>query len=134
MKRMDDILQQMLGINIEYIIGIDEMKIKMVGANDNYYAELDEIIINPKIVDFHDLEIKKSGVNMDLKTPIICNTDNINLSNSMMIGIKSEGKDKNKFIEKIDEIAKSFGPEWEEAVHKRKDAILARSINNSNNL
>ena len=58
-KIMDDILQKMIGIKIEQYIGIEEMKINIEGVDDNYYVKLDEIIINPKIVDFHNIEIKK---------------------------------------------------------------------------
>jgi len=67
------------------------MKINMEGTNDDYYAKLDEILINPKIVDLHNLEIKKNGVKMDFKAPIICNIDNADLSRSMRAGVKFEG-------------------------------------------
>ena len=123
---MDDILQKMIGIKIEQYIGIEEMKINIEGVDDNYYVKLDEIIINPKIVDFHNIEIKKNSIKMDFEAPLICNKDNINISKSIMIGVKLEGKDKNIFNEKVEEIAKNFGPDWEEAVRKRKESILER--------
>ena len=63
---------------------------------------------------------------MDFEAPLICNKDNINISKSIMIGVKLEGKDKNIFNEKVEEIAKNFGPDWEEAVRKRKESILER--------
>ena len=70
-----------------------------------------------------DAEIKKNGLKMEFKAPIICKTRNIEHSSSMMIGVKFEGKDKEAFIEKIEETARNFGPEWERSVHKRKEEI-----------
>jgi hypothetical protein len=127
---MGDILQQKLGVKIEYIIGQNEMKIGMEGADSNYYARLDEILLNPKIVNLYNLEIKKSSVKMDFKAPIICNIDNIDMSKSMMAGVKFEGEDKEAFIQKVEETARNFGPEWEEAVLRRKDEIKRRNIVN----
>lgn len=127
---MRDILQQKLGVKIEYNVGQNEMRIDMEGNDDNYYAKLDEIILNPKIVDLHNLEIKKNGVKMDFKAPIICNINNVDFSRSMMAGVRFEGEDKDAFIEKIEETAKNFGPEWEEAVRRRKEEILKRNKSN----
>jgi len=123
---MRDILQHKLGVKIEYIVNQSEMKIDMEGADDNYYARLDEIIINPQIVDLYNLDIRKNGVKMDFKAPIICNIDTMDLSRSMMAGVKFEGEDKDAFIKKIEEIATSFGPEWEKAVLMRKEEIQKR--------
>ena len=81
-------------------------------------------------MDLHNLEIKKNGVKMDFKAPIICNIDNADLSRLMRAGVKFEGEDKDAFIEKIEETAKNFGPEWEEAVRRRKEEILKRNMSN----
>jgi hypothetical protein len=104
------------------------MRIDMEGADSNFFARLDEIKLNPKIVDLYTLEIKNNGVKMDFKAPIICNLDNVDLSKSMMAGVKFEGEDKGAFIEKIEDVAKNFGPEWESAVRKRKEEIRKRNI------
>jgi hypothetical protein len=125
---MRDILQQKLGVKIEYIAGQNEMRIDMEGADGNFFARLDEIKLNPKIVDLYSLEIKNNGVKMDFKAPIICKLDNVDFSKSMMAGVKFEGEDKGLFIEKIEDVAKSFGPEWESAVRKRKEEIRKRNI------
>jgi len=127
---MRDILQHKLGVKIEYIVNQSEMKIDMEGSDGNYYARLDEIIINPKIVDLYNLDIRKNGVKMDFTAPIICNIDTTDLSRSMMAGVKFEGEDKDAFIKKIEETAISFGPEWEEAVLRRKEEIQKRRIRN----
>ena len=125
---MGDILQQKLGVKIEYIVGQNEMRIDMEGAGGNFFARLDEIKLNPNIVELYNLEIKNNGVKMDFKAPIICKLDNIDFSKSMMAGVKFEGQDKEVFIEKIEGVAKSFGPEWEAAVQKRKEAIQKRNV------
>jgi len=127
---MRDILQHKLGVKIEYIVNQSEMKIDMEGTDGNYYARLDEIIINPKIVDLYNLDIRKNGVKIDFKAPIICNIDTADLSRSMMAGVKFEGEDKDAFIKKIEETARSFGPEWEKAVLKRKEEIQKRRVMN----
>jgi len=125
---MRDILQQKLGVKIEYVVGQNEMRIDMEGADGNFFARLDEIKLNPKIVDLYNLEIKNNGVKMDFKAPIICKLDNVDFSKSMMAGVKFEGEDKAALIEKIEDVAKSFGPEWESAVRKRKEEIRKRNI------
>jgi hypothetical protein len=127
---MRDILQQKLGVKIEYVVGQNEMRIDMEGAEGNFFARLDEIKLNPKIVDLYNLEIKNNGVKMDFKAPIICKLDNVDFSRSMMAGVKFEGQDKNLLIERIEDVAKSFGPEWETAVQKRKEEIQKRNIMN----
>lgn len=124
---MDDILQRKLGVKIEYNLGEDEVIVDMEGAENKVYTKLDEIVINPKIVDLHNLDIRKTGVKMDFKAPVICDTSNLNLLSSMMVGVKFEGEDKNKFIDFIEERARSFGPEWDDAVRRRREEILARS-------
>jgi hypothetical protein len=88
---------------------------------------LDEIVINPKIVDLYGLDIRKTVIKMDFKAPVICDKSNFNLLSSMMVGVKFEGEDKNKFIEFIEERARSFGPEWDNAVRRRREEILARN-------
>ena len=125
---MAEILQEKIGVKIEYAAGQDEMKIDMNNFEDNFYADLDKIAINPRIVDVNDLEIKKNGVKMDLKAPIICNPENFDLSKSLMAGIKFDGKDKDLFSEKIEETARKFSPEWEEAVRNRRQEIQRRSV------
>jgi len=45
----------------------------------------------------------------------------------MMVGVKFEGIDKDAFVQKIEETSRSFGPEWEDAVTRRKEAIQKRN-------
>ena len=127
---MEDILQKKLGVKIDLVAGHDEIKIDMEGSEKNFYARLDEIQLNPKIVNLHNIEIKKNSVKMDFKAPIICNFNNIDPSKSMMVGVKFKGVDRDAFVNKIEETARSFGPEWEEAVLRRKDAIRKRNFDN----
>ena len=124
---MSDILQNLIDLNIEYAVNQEETKINMGENEDNFYTKLDEIKINPKIANINNLEIKKTGIKMNISAPIICRTEAIELNSTMMAGIKFEGKGKSEFIEKIEEKARSFGPEWEKAVEKRKAEILSRT-------
>jgi hypothetical protein len=124
---MDGILQRKLGVKIEYNLGEDEVMVDMGGAEGKHYTRLDEIVINPKIVDLYGLDIRKTVIKMDFKAPVICDKSNFNLLSSMMVGVKFEGEDKNKFIEFIEERARSFGPEWDNAVRRRREEILARN-------
>jgi len=125
---MADILQQKMGVKIEFSVGQNEMRIDMEGSGKNFFAKLDNILINPKIVDLYDLEIKKNGIMMDFKAPIICNNDNVDFSKSMMAGVKFEGEDKEALIGKIEDTARSFGPDWEQAVLWRKQEIQRRNL------
>jgi len=125
---MNGILQEKIGVKVEYYTGQNEMKIDMDEIEETFYANLDRIVINPKIVNLGNLEIKKNGVKMDFKAPIIYNPENFDSSRSLMAGVKFEGKDKFAFIDKIEETARKFSPEWEEAVLKRKEEIQKRSV------
>jgi hypothetical protein len=125
---MNGILQEKIGVKVEYYTGQNEMKIDMDNIEGSFYANLDKIQINPKIVNLGNLEIKKTGIKMDFKAPVICNPENFDSSKSLMAGVKFEGKDKFAFIDKIEETAKKFSPEWEEAVLKRKEEIQKRSV------
>lgn len=124
---VDDMLQKMLGVKIEYNTGLEKMRINTDVDDENFYADLDEIIINPKIVNLHEVEIKKKNVKVDFNTPVIFNPSSAGGSGSMMAGVKFEGVDKYSFIEKIEEVARSFGSEWEEAVEKRRTGIQRRN-------
>ena len=128
---MGDKLQHQQGVKIEYYVGIDLMKINMDGADGNFFAKLNEIIINPKIVDLGNLEIKKNGVKMDFTAPVICNVDGEELPGSMMLGVKFEGVDKKAFNEQIEGLVSRLGEKWEEAVRKRKKQILSRNEHNN---
>jgi len=124
---LEDILQKKLGVKIDLVSGHDEIKIDMEGSENNFYARLDEIQLNPKIVNLYNIEIKKNGVKMDFNAPIICNFNNVDPSKSMMVGVKFEGADRDAFVQKIEETARSFGPEWESAVTRRKEVIQRRN-------
>lgn len=123
---MSDFLQKTIDVKMEYRIGQEKTRINMDESEENFYAKLDEIKINPKIANINNLEIKKTGVKMNFTTPIICRAESIELNSSMMAGVKFEGKGKTEFIEKIEEKAKSFGPEWERSVTKRRKEIIKR--------
>jgi hypothetical protein len=61
-----------------------------------------------------------------MKAPLLYNFDSDQIDNSLIFGVKFDGKDKNRFIEKIEDVARNFGPEWEQAVRKRREEIIAR--------
>jgi hypothetical protein len=123
---MGDVLNKKLRVRIEYSKNSREMKINMEGAEGDYFANLDEVSINPKVVDVNNFEIRKSGVKMDVDAPVICDPDNKDSIESFLVGIKFEGKDKEKVVQHVEERVKSFGPEWEKAVRKRRERIKER--------
>jgi len=125
---MNEILQEKVGVKVEYYTGQNEIKIDIDKLEESFYANLDKVEINPKIINLDNLEIKKNSVKIDFKAPIICSSENFDSSKSLMAGIKFEGKDKIAFMDKIEETARRFSPEWEEAVIKRKEEIKKRSI------
>jgi len=124
---MSDFLQKKVGIRLDYDANQRKSRINMEGRDDNIYANLDFISINPKVVNMHNLEIKKNNVKLDMTTPIIYNERSVSSSSSMLGGIKFEGEDKSSFINIVEETARSFGPEWEKAVDKRRKDIIKRN-------
>ena len=124
---MGDVLNKKMRVKIEYSKNSKEMKINMEGDEKDHFANLDEVSINPKVVDVNNFEIRKSGVKMDVNAPVICDPENDDDSlESFLVGIKFEGKDKEKVAHQVEERVKSFGPEWEKAVKKRKERIKNR--------
>lgn len=124
---MNNILRQMLGIKIEFNSGNEEMKIDIGETNSSFYANLDNISINPKIVNFNSIQLKRTGLKLDFNAPVICNLGQEKMTGSMMLGVKFEGKDKERFSREIEEKIRNFGPEWENAVKRRRDEILSRN-------
>lgn len=121
-------LEKMLGVKIEYNSGIEKMLINTDVDDENFYADLDEIVINPKIVNLNSVMIKKKNIKVDFNTSLILNPDSLKSSGvSMMAGVRFEGVDKSSFVDKIESVAKSFGPEWERAVEKRRKEIKSRN-------
>lgn len=123
---MGDVLNQKIRVKIEYSRNSKEMKINMEGDATDHFANLDEVSINPKVVDVNNFEIRKTGVKMDVNAPVICDPDNDDSLESFLVGIKFEGKDREKIAKQVEERVKSFGPEWEKAVKKRKERIKKR--------
>ena len=124
---MDNILRQMLGIKMELNSDNEEMKIDIGETNSSFYANLDNISINTKIVHFNNIQLKRTGLKLDFKAPVIYNPGQEEMQGSMMLGVKFEGKDKERFSKEIEEKIRNFGPEWENAVKKRREEILSRN-------
>ena len=89
---MGDILQYRRVVGLEYSLGKGEMKINMEGTNDDYYSNVDEVQINPEVVDLNNLGLDKNAVTMRFSKPIICNISSGKYYSSMMCGAKFERK------------------------------------------
>lgn len=126
---MSNVLNKKMNVKIEYSKNSKEMKINLEGTGEDYLVNLDEVSINPKVVDVNNFEIRKSGVKMDFNAPVICDPANEDSIESFLVGIKFEGKDKKIIAKHLEERIRSFGPEWEAAVEKRRDQIKKRSTN-----
>jgi hypothetical protein len=124
---MNNILKEMLGIKIEINSSNEDMKIDVGETNGSLYANLENISINPKIVHFNNIQLKRTGLKLDFNAPIICNLGQEDITESMMLGVKFEGKDKDLFSKEIEEKIRNFGPEWENAVKRRREEILSRN-------
>lgn len=122
----NDVLHQKMRVQIEYNLSSNQMKIRMEGSEEDYYANLEKVSINPKVVDVNNFEVKRNGVSMDFNAPLICDAEKEDVSDSLLVGVKFEGKDKGKVGEEVEKRAKNFGPEWEKAVKKRRERIRKR--------
>ena len=123
---MTETIQYRQVVKLEYTLGQGEMKINMEDTDDNYYSKLDKVEINPKVVNLKHLELNKNGVKMQFTAPVLCNVNSGEHYSSMMIGVKFEGEDEDLLVERIDGLARKFGPLWEKSVKKIKDEIQSR--------
>jgi hypothetical protein len=114
-------------VKVEYDEASKPMKIQMNGESDAYYADLQEMSINPHIVEIQSLLIKKTGIIIDFTAPLVFDPNDRDLSGSLMRGVKVEGRDKGLFLENIEHLARNLGEEWERAVRKRKERIISRN-------
>lgn len=106
---------------------LTSVRIEMEGTENLYLTQIEEILLNPMIVDIKTLEIKKDGINVDFTAPIIFDEKDTNLSSSMMKGVNVKGLDKDKFHNKIEQLARSFGENWERSVKRRREKIIQRN-------
>ena len=123
---MADILQYRRVIGLEYSLGKGEMKIDMDDTNDNYYSNVDEVQINPEVVDLNNLELDKNAVTMHFSKPINCNISSGRYFSSMICGARFEGKERNQHVEKLEDLAKRFKFLIDESVQKKKEEIQSR--------
>jgi len=113
-------------VTVAYDEASKPMKIQMNGEGDAYYADLQEMSLNPHIVKIHSLMIKNTGITIDFIAPLVFDPNDRDLSGSLMRGVKVEGRDKGLFLENIERLARNLGEEWERAVRKRKERIVSR--------
>jgi len=123
---MGDILQYRRVVGLEYSLGKGEMKINMEGTNDDYYSNVDEVQINPDVVDLNNFGLDKNEVTMRFSKPIICNINSGKYSSSMMCGARFEGKERGLLVEKLEDLASKFGFLMDESVQKKKEEIQSK--------
>jgi len=124
---MAETIQYRQIVNLEYKYGVGQTRMNLGDSYHNYYVDVDEIELNPKIVDISNLSLKKGGLELKFSTPIICNVREGRYSNTMLCGVKVMGEDKDKFVEVIAEDLKTkFGPMWEERVKKLREEVEER--------
>ena len=106
---------------------LNSIMVEMEGTENLYLTQFEEILLNPMIVDISKIEIKKEGINVDFTAPIIFDENDTNSTSSMMKGVNVKGLDRDKFHDKVEQIARSFGENWEKSVQRRKEKIIQRN-------
>jgi len=123
---MGDILQYRCVVVLKYSFGKGEIKINMDGTNDDYYSNVDEVQINPDVVDLKNFGLDRNAVTMSFSKPIICNINSGKYFSSMMCGARFEGKERGQLVEKLEDLASKFGFLIDESVQKKKEEIQSR--------
>ena len=95
--------------------------------DDAFTVELDELMVDSRIVDINALEISKHGIKMDCSAPLIYDPESKDQTASIMRGITVIGDQQYKFMENIEHLAGTLGEEWEAAVRRRKEEIIRRN-------
>ena len=123
---MPDILQYRKVKGLEYQIGQGAIKIYIEGTIDNYYSKLDEVNINPEVIDLSHLSITKNIIRMDFSDPIICNINSGRFYSSMECGANLEGRNTNLIVEKLDDLKSRLGTLQDESVMRKKEEMRKR--------
>lgn len=122
---MSEVIQYRKVLGLQYSIDTGQMKIDLDGTNDNYFANLDEVNLNPKKVDMSYFEINKSVVSMKFSEPIICNVKSGRHFSSMDCDVAFDGKDERLSVENIGGLKDKLDYFTDENVEVRKDKILS---------
>ena len=124
---MNEILQYRKVLELQYSLDNGQMKISLEGTSDNYFANLDEVDLNPSKVDLSYFEINKSVVKMRFADPIICNIKSGRHFSSMVCGVDFDGENKGLFVENIGGLKSKMDSFIDESVELRKDKIQSES-------
>lgn len=110
-----------------YDLNNEYLQLSLHNNNEAYTVDLDEMIVDSRIVNINALEISKHGIKMDCSAPLIYDPESKDPMASMMRGITVVGDQQHQFMENIEHLAASLGEEWEAAVKRRKEEILRRN-------
>lgn len=111
---MSEVIQYRDVVALDYSLEKGEIKIKIDGSNDNYYCDIDKLSINPKETDLSSIQVFKNCVRLFFSRPTICNLRSSRYFNNMICGVKIEGEDKDKLVEKLKGLSERLKIEEEE--------------------
>ncbi|MEA3458745.1 MAG: hypothetical protein U9R21_08735 [Candidatus Thermoplasmatota archaeon] len=110
-------------MNLKYLSSSGELKMNFESDDADFHSSLNELEIDPRIVNIGFLKINRDGTQIEFSSPILCKTDGEHFETQMM-GVKFEGKKPDSLLKKMPNIQKKlFGGEWERAVEKQKERI-----------
>jgi len=101
-------------------------------TNAPYQSNINEMEIDPLIVDIKSLKINRNGTEIKFISPLLVSTDG-EIINTNMLGFKVNGETPNKFFDDVDSFhAHNFSKEWFSLVEKQRKRIEDRRkrINN----
>ena len=124
---MSEVIQYRKVLELQYSLDNGQMKIKLEGTDDNYFANLDEIDLNPGEIDLSYFEINKSVVKIRFTDPIICDVKSGKYFSSMTCGAKFSGINKGLFVENIGGLKSKMDSFVDGAVEVRKEKMESES-------
>ncbi|MEF8879159.1 MAG: hypothetical protein V5A64_02050 [Candidatus Thermoplasmatota archaeon] len=99
---MSEVIQYRDVVALDYSLEKGEIKIRIDGIADNYYSDIDKLSINPEETDLSSIQVFKNCVRLFFSSPTICNLRSSRYFNNMICGVKFEGKDEDKVVEKLE--------------------------------
>lgn len=123
---MSEVLQYRKVLELQYSLDTGQIKINLEGSNDNYFANLDEIDLDPRKIDLSYFEINKSVVKMQFSNPIVCNVKSGRHFSSMDCGVALDGENKELFVENIGGLKDKLASFTDEDVELRKEKIQSQ--------
>ena len=113
-------------VNFEYIPQSGKISLNLIDNDSTFESKVEEVDINPLLVDIRSLEIDRQGASVKFESPLIMKTDGDKIE-TKLIGFKLNGINPTEYFKDADVFqTHMFSDEWFKSVEKQRKRIEER--------